>query len=812
MLSLLIACAAAPQALPVTLTQYLTLPPVGAYGRSPIRMDALAAKAIREGGWRAPTAGERLTMPDGRSVAWQAAQAGEDGWLRHPSLRGGYAYASFDAPKDGVYLLEALGASACRINGSPRAGDPYSNGALALPFKAKHGRNDLFFQVSRGELRVRIAEAPAPVFILDRDMTLPDILREEAGPFPAGVTIVNATEEPVRLSLSAKSGDRITAVEPEFSLAPLTIRKEVILIPKPPDLTGDTATVELKVNARGAQRIYSHSRPVAIAVRTVKALHRRTFISAVDGSVQYYAVQPATGGGANALVLSCHGASVEAWNQAASYAPKSWATIVAPTNRRPFGFDWEDWGRLDAMEALEDATRRYQPDPTRIYLTGHSMGGHGAWQLACQFPGSFAATAPSAGWLSFATYGGGARFNTDDPVQAILSRAANPTDTFALFPNLDGLGIYILHGDADDNVPPQQARRALEELAKFHHDYTAHFQPGAGHWWDASPEPGADCVDWPPIFDLFSRRRLPAPEEVRAVSFRTFDPTIASQRAWVAIWQQERPLELSTVEASVDPHRKAFTIHTENVRTLELRNAYQLCGQVSLAVNDRNLSATFQGESLYLKIADGRVEILNKPPVGERSRSRSGFKWAYTNQFVLVYGTKGSEEEARWSFEKARFDAETFLYRGNGRAVVVSDVEWVSHPTKAEHNVVLYGSSESNAAWTLALSDSAPRVMPGKFVLDERAGVVFAGDVGCVFGCPRKGSDRALVGVVAGTGRAGREALTDLPFFVSGAHWPDWTVYSGDALEKGAEGILGAGFFAPDWSYSQADSAIRKSH
>ena len=24
------------------------------------------------------------------------------------------------------------------------------------------------------------------------------------------------------------------------------------------------------------------------------------------------------------------------------------AEVVAPTNRRPFGFDWQDWGRLDA--------------------------------------------------------------------------------------------------------------------------------------------------------------------------------------------------------------------------------------------------------------------------------------------------------------------------------------------------------------------------------------------------------------------------------------------------------------------------------
>ncbi|GIV03198.1 MAG: hypothetical protein KatS3mg015_2028 [Fimbriimonadales bacterium] len=809
MLPALVACLVSTQTSPTTLTQYLVLPPVGVYGRSPVRMDALAAAAIQQGGWHAPSAGEQVALPDGRKVSWESAQAGEDGWLEHRFLRGGYAYGVFEAPARRVYLLDAQGASNCRINGAPRAGDPYSNGALVLPFLAERGKNDLFFQVSRGRLRARIMEPPAPVFLLDRDMTLPDILEEEEGPFPAGVTVVNATEEPVKIMLGARVGGRLTGVEPEFSLAPLTIRKEVILIPKPDDLSGESLSVELTVTARGSRETYSHSRTVSIPIGSIHRLHRRTFLSDIDGSVQYYAVQPATGEETPALVLSCHGASVEAWNQAASYAPKSWATIVAPTNRRPFGFDWEDWGRLDAMEVLSESQRHYKADPTRLYLTGHSMGGHGAWQLACQFPGSFAVTAPSAGWLTFATYGGGARFDANDPIQAILARATNPTDTLALFPNLSGLGVYILHGEADDNVPAQQARRALDELAKFHHDYDAHFQPGAGHWWDASPEPGADCVDWAPMFDFFARHRLPRPEETRSVSFRTFDPAISSELAWVRVWQQDRPLQLSTVEARVDPYTKTYTIQTQNVRTLEIRNVYSLNGEVAFSVNGKASKAMFYGTSLFLRISEEGVVVLESAPTSERNRQQSGFKWAFTNRFVLVYGTKGTPEENRWNFEKARYDAETFLYRGNGRAVVVSDEEWLSKPTGTDTNVVLYGSRNSNAAWDMVLGDSAPRVEMGRFALDRRAGVVFEGDVGCLFGYPRKGSRYAMVGVVAGTGRAGREVLTDLPFFVSGAHWPDWTVYSSDALEKGAAGVLGAGFFSPDWSFSEADSALR---
>ena len=124
-------------------------------------------------------------------------------------------------------------------------------------------------------------------------------------------------------------------------------------------------------------------------------------MSEIDGSVQHYGLQPAHPASdtetAPALVLSLHGASVEALNQAGSYAAKRWCHVVAPTNRRPFGFDWEDWGRRDALEVLDHAQRTLGSDPQRTYLTGHSMGGHGVWHVGATFPDRFAALGPSAG-------------------------------------------------------------------------------------------------------------------------------------------------------------------------------------------------------------------------------------------------------------------------------------------------------------------------------------------------------------------------------------------------------------------------------
>lgn len=168
---------------------------------------------------------------------------------------------------------------------------------------------------------------------------------------------------------------------------------------------------------------------------------------AIDGSVQYYAVLPAQkvlkDAPPPARVLTLHGAGVEAIGQVDAYSPKTWATLVAPTNRRPVGFNWEDWGRLDALEVLELARKQWRTDPYRVYLTGHSMGGHSTWQVGLTHPDRFAVIAPSAGWVSIWTYATSARLGQreraadekTDPMEQFLLRCASPSDTLGLVRN-----------------------------------------------------------------------------------------------------------------------------------------------------------------------------------------------------------------------------------------------------------------------------------------------------------------------------------------------------------------------------------------
>jgi predicted peptidase len=53
---------------------------------------------------------------------------------------------------------------------------------------------------------------------------------------------------------------------------------------------------------------------------------------------------------------------------------------------------------LTALEGLlNDVCAQYPVDPARLYLTGLSMGGYGAWYLALKNPAHFAALAPVCG-------------------------------------------------------------------------------------------------------------------------------------------------------------------------------------------------------------------------------------------------------------------------------------------------------------------------------------------------------------------------------------------------------------------------------
>jgi pimeloyl-ACP methyl ester carboxylesterase len=68
---------------------------------------------------------------------------------------------------------------------------------------------------------------------------------------------------------------------------------------------------------------------------------------------------------------------------------------VFPQAQRTWAADSDD--AKAALDALDDVLASYKVDPERVVLTGLSMGGHGAWDLAAAHPERFSAVVPICG-------------------------------------------------------------------------------------------------------------------------------------------------------------------------------------------------------------------------------------------------------------------------------------------------------------------------------------------------------------------------------------------------------------------------------
>jgi pimeloyl-ACP methyl ester carboxylesterase len=787
-------------------SELLFLSTGGAGGRgNSIPTDPLLEQRLA-GTWKTPKAGETVTLAGGTTRKWEAGKPNAGGEFNHAGLRGGFAFGEITAPRDEVMILEASGHSSVFVNGEPRAGDIYNFGTVKLPVFLKAGKNSFLFRGGRGGLKARLTRPSGLLQINTADVTLPDVTAEAGKEYWAAAIIMNASPEvQTNLVIEARLGDSEPVRSSIAFLAPLGVYKAPFRFKASKPVAGPKADLEIAV--RGGRSSSSSPGKASFSLSIVKPdqPHRETFRSSIDDSVQYFAVTPALPDpkvSPPGLILTLHGAGVEAAGQAPCYSRKPGFYVVAPTNRRSFGFDWEDWGRLDALEVLALAKKQYGTDPRRTFLTGHSMGGHGTWIIGATYPDLFAAIAPSAGWVSLFSYGGLRRGQQPTGAGEYIQRAVSPSDTLALLHNLTPRGIYVLHGDKDDNVPVDQARTMRKELAAFHSDFTYYERPGAGHWW------GNECMDWPPLIEFLERHILPKPDEVRQIDFATASPGVSAWCDWAGIEEQVKPFLISKISATLSSDKKKLTAKTENVARLALKLANwggSLPETITVDGKAIDLTSVRTAPPGLLRLdKSGTDWKVNTSDVSAQKRpARYGpFKDAFRNQVVFVYGTKGTAAENAAALAKARFDSETFLYRGNGGIRVVADVEYHAS-AQPDSNVILYGNANTVSCWHELLGDDLlhverDRIQVGDLQFQQK-------DLGILCVRPRAGSKRALVGIVGGTSAAGMALPTSLPYFSSGVEYPDVLVMSREMLTKPRQGILLAGFFANDWGIQGAD-------
>ncbi|MBI2894444.1 MAG: hypothetical protein HYY06_12910 [Deltaproteobacteria bacterium] len=717
-------------------------------------------EAIEDGSFVVPE--EEGEDEDG--IYWWPVAPGELGSLGEfgPALV--YAAAVVSLEEGSHLLARADRAFGIYCNQVLQPGDIYGSRRMRVPLTAEPGDNLVLVQGygGRGPIEVELYTTPDEVFLNLEDVTAPDLIAGESRELYVGVPVVSFGREPpmdVKLRVVENDLFEETSLEAPALAGRAVTQVAFRLSPKGP-APGAGETVTARIHLESESLDWAYEREVQLQSVAAGAAYRQTFLSTDDESVQYYGVLPPSDFEPDrdyALVLTLHGAGVEAIGQAQAYSPKDWAYIIAPTNRRPFGFDWEEWGHFNALLSLDDAMSHFRIDPTRVYLTGHSMGGHGTWHNGVISPGRFRTLGPSAGWGSFYSYVGAER-----PTGA-FGRARAHSDTLVYIGNLARRGVYVLHGSADESVPVREGRDMSAAAAEVSDDVVYFEQPGATHWWDGDASPGVDCVDWPPMFELMQERTLDPWEA--AFELRTPSPSYSPSHSFVTIESASDPYEDCTVSSSREG--ETVTLSTTNVRSMVVDGA--ALGAIGVS------SVVVDGEEH--DVPEGPLQI--GPEGGKRHDVYGPYNQVYRRPFCFVYPDDESELA-----DYAAYMTSTWSIVGNGRACALP-ISRLTDDLRDRFSIVYLGLG----ADAIGDPDVGFEWDGSSIDLDgdsfERAGLLF------VF--PERGHLSALVTTTDGDERL----LYDVVPFSSRAGMPDWLIW--------ADGqALGAGFFDAEWRYDPA--------
>lgn len=154
----------------------------------------------------------------------------------------------------------------------------------------------------------------------------------------------------------------------------------------------------------------------------------------------------ATGRPSRVLFLGLHGGGLgsgEAESAAGAMGGGGWGWIY-PEVLEKTEHGWTTSGTEEFVVELIDAAKRSgKVDPDRIYITGHSMGGYGAWTLGAHHADVFAGAAAFAGAPSCYYKPG------TDPKQGQVEGVVE-----GVLPNFYALPLEIFQSLDDENVPP----------------------------------------------------------------------------------------------------------------------------------------------------------------------------------------------------------------------------------------------------------------------------------------------------------------------------------------------------------------------
>lgn len=475
--------------------------------------------------------------------------------------------------------------------------------------------------------------------------------------------------------------------------------------------------------------------------------------------------------------------------------PNMGAILVAPWGYGKAGP--RQLGEHDVLRVIEEMKAAYRVDPTRVSITGYSLGGTVAFALPLHYPSLFCAAAPLCGYPNLTTYQSVKDVPHTEWEDAMIARrflgnyAANGMH----------VPLHIVHGGQDG---PHRSAVIADRYKALGYSRIFDVQDDLAHnVWDYAYEDG-HMIAW-----LKKKQQPHPPTHVRLVTGEyRYDRSY-----WVRLIGMERspgspgskvdkidqPTSFADIDAQVDYPAKEVRVTTHNVQSfaLDVASLAPLKG-TTVHVDGSILPLDETAKQVFFERGDKGWTASPAEPSRE-GKKRAGVSGPLDDVLrhaqLIVYGTQDPAQT-----ETNRTVADHFS----------SDDQWAAarFPIKADKDVgdadltgkslVLIGGPSSNRITALFAASLPVQFEPKALVL---RGKRYEGDdVGVSFIYPHPRDAKEYVVVHAGTTFRGTLASRHLPQLA-----PDFLIYDqritamrGELLLDRRK-VLDGGFFDETW-------------
>jgi len=330
---------------------------------------------------------------------------------------------------------------------------------------------------------------------------------------------------------------------------------------------------------------------------------------------------------------------------------------IRPTGRGP-GSLFQNYGEVDALEAIEDVCSKYAIDRNRITLFGHSMGGAAVFYMVSHYPDRFAGAVPMAGYCDYRLWRKPDGYTFHMPPWEEPSWQAR--SAALLVDNFQHTPMWIMHGAWDrgvgGGVSVEHSRQMHKRLTenRFRSRYTE--VPQKGHSF-LDDQLLASAIRW-----LLDQKKQSNPDHLR---FSTWSLR-HNNSYWMEIDQFERYGQRASVDARITDSG-ALLVKIANVRALSLG---PIAGkpQADVQIEEQSFAdVDMQQRQSFERADESGIWNLKQPTHGGQKRhSCSGpIGDLFFEDVILVSGSTGTEEENYFTRMTA-YNTRSLFRRTNG--------------------------------------------------------------------------------------------------------------------------------------------------